>query len=224
MDIDPRQRPRRIDTPVSDEGFCEKERIMADTISISAGVYFQEMKKALKMIRFDSVDRYADELFGAWQDERTVYVFGNGGSAYCASHHVTDYIKTARVDGQKALRAVSLVDNIGLLTALGNDISYDNVFQYPIEAMANKGDIAVAISCSGNSKNVVKALECAKDHGLLTTAITGFTGGTIGNIVDIHINIPNENYGIIEDLQLSVGHIVSQRLCHRVQEFARTRL
>jgi len=191
---------------------------MAGTISINANNYFHEMCSILKLIDCTKIDQYADELFKAWRDDRTVYVFGNGGSAYCASHHVTDYIKTARVEGEKALRAVSLVDNLGLLTALGNDISYNDIFSYPLEAMAMSGDVAVAISCSGNSGNVVRALSWAKDNGLLTVAITGFAGGKVGKIADIHINIANENYGIIEDLQLSVGHIAAQGLKSRVNE------
>ena len=191
---------------------------MAGTIAKTASSYFTEMQTVLQQVDCDAIDRYGEELFKAWLEDRTVYVFGNGGSAYCASHHVTDYIKTARVEGEKALRVVSLVDNLGLLTALGNDISYDDIFSYPLEAMAMAGDVAVAISCSGNSGNVVKALEWAKENGLLTVAITGFAGGKIGDIADIHINIANENYGIIEDLQLSVGHIVAQGLKCRVTD------
>jgi len=191
---------------------------MAGTISKTASSYFTEMQTILQQVDCDAIDRYREELYKAWCDDRTVFVFGNGGSAYCASHHVTDYIKTARVEGEKALRAVSLVDNLGLLTALGNDISYEDIFSYPLEAQARSGDVAVAISCSGNSGNVVKAFSWAKDNGLLTVAITGFAGGKIGKIADIHINIPNENYGIIEDLQLSVGHIVAQGLKNRVLE------
>lgn len=189
---------------------------MAGTIVSSAASYFAELKDLLSQIDTVAIDRYAEALFNAWRDQRTVFVFGNGGSAYCASHHVTDYIKTARVDGKKALRAVSLVDNLGLLTALGNDVSYDDIFVYPLEAMARRGDLAVAISCSGNSPNVVRAVEWATENELLTVAITGFAGGKIGAIVDIHINVPNENYGIIEDLQLSVGHIAAQYLKTRV--------
>jgi len=189
---------------------------MAGTISKTASSYFTEMQAILQQVDCDAIDRYGEELFKAWRDDRTVFVFGNGGSAYCASHHVTDYIKTARVEGEKALRAVSLVDNLGLLTALGNDISYDDIFSYPLESVARPDDVAVAISCSGNSGNVVKALAWAKDNGLLTVAITGFQGGKIGKIADIHINIPNKNYGIIEDLQLSVGHIAAQGLKSRV--------
>jgi len=195
-----------------------EDRIMAGTILKTASSYFAEMQAILQQVDCDAINRYGEELFKAWLEDRSVYVFGNGGSAYCASHHVTYYIKTARVEGEKALRAVSLVDNLGLLTALGNDVSYDDIFSYPLEAMAKAGDLAVAISCSGNSGNVAKALAWAKDNGLLTVAITGFAGGKIGKIADIHINIPNENYGIIEDLQLSVGHIAAQGLMSRVLE------
>ncbi len=190
---------------------------MAGSISASAESYFTEFAKLLNRLDTSAIDAYAEELYNAWRDQRSVYVFGNGGSAYCASHHVTDYTKTARVQGEKALQAVSLVDNLGLLTALGNDVTYDDIFSYPLEAAAKPGDLAVAISCSGNSPNVVNALEWAKVNGLLTVAITGFAGGKIGAIADLHININHDNYGIIEDLQLSVGHIAAQMLMSKIQ-------
>ncbi len=193
---------------------------MAGSIAHNASDYFDGLKLLLDQVDTNVIDQYAHELFQAWQDDRRVFVFGNGGSAYCASHHVTDYIKTARVDGQKALQAVSLVDNLGLLTALGNDVSYNDIFSYPLEAMAKVGDVAVAISCSGNSPNVVNALEWAKVNGLLTVAITGFQGGKIGTLADLHINIDHDNYGIIEDVQLSVGHIAAQMLMSKVKAYA----
>jgi D-sedoheptulose 7-phosphate isomerase len=190
---------------------------MAFTTCNGATEYLQAMQAQLARLDPSAIDRYVDLIFQAWQDDRLVLVFGNGGSAYTASHHVTDYVKTAAVDGRRRLRAISLVDNIGLTTALGNDISYDDTLCYPLESYARPGDVAVGISCSGNSPNVVKACQWAKDHGMSVVAITGFSGGRIGSIADVHIHVSSDNYGVVEDIQMMIGHIVAQSLQARVQ-------
>lgn len=190
---------------------------MAGVTVKSASAYVDGMRELLARIDANVIDQYAKQLFEAWKENRSVWVFGNGGSASCASHHVADYVKTAQVDGQRRLRAFSLCDNKEMMTAIGNDLSYDDIFIHPLESYASAGDVAVAISCSGNSPNVVRALEWAKANGLCTVAITGFGGGKIGAMADLHINIPSENYGLIEDLQLSVGHIVAQVLQSKVK-------
>lgn len=189
---------------------------MSGTISTSPDRYLAEMGDVLRRIDPRPIERFADVLFEAWQEQRRVFVFGNGGSAYTASHHVCDLVKTAAVDGQRRLRAFSLVDNTGITTAVGNDINYDQTFSYPLASYAEAGDIAVAISCSGNSPNVLRACEWASQNGLTVVALTGFAGGKVKDFADIHINVPHENYGIIEDLHLSVGHMVAQMLKSRV--------
>jgi phosphoheptose isomerase len=190
---------------------------MAGSIVSTAAAYFEHAVATMKKLDAKAIDAYSELLFGAWRDKRRVLVFGNGGSAYTSSHHVTDYVKTASVDGARRLDAISLVDNYGLTTALGNDISYDETLVYPLQSFARPGDLAVAISCSGNSPNVVKACEWAKANGLTVVAITGFAGGKIGKLADVHVNIPSDNYGVIEDLQMSVGHIAAQALKTRVE-------
>lgn len=190
---------------------------MSHTIVGSAKGYADAMIDQLKRLDCAAIEKYAQALFEAWRDSRRVYLFGNGGSAYTASHHVMDYLKTAAVQGRKRLQAFSVNDNFGITTALGNDISYDDTFRYPLETYARKGDIAVAISCSGNSPNVVKAVEWAKANGVTVVALTGFKGGKIGAAADIHIHVPSDNYGVIEDLHMSVGHIAAQMLKNKVE-------
>lgn len=190
---------------------------MSHTIVGSAKGYADAMIDQLKRLDCAAIEKYAQALFEAWRDGRRVYLFGNGGSAYTASHHVMDYLKTAAVQGRKRLQAFSVNDNFGITTALGNDISYDDTFRYPLETYARKGDIAVAISCSGNSPNVVKAVEWAKANGVTVVALTGFKGGKIGAAADIHIHVPSDNYGVIEDLHMSVGHIAAQMLKNKVE-------
>lgn len=191
---------------------------MAGHVCNTAASYLMRMSDMLARLDHATIDRYADLLMDAWLRDACVFVFGNGGSASCASHHVADYVKTASVDGQRRLRAMSLVDNKEMLTAIGNDLSYDDVFRHQLESFAKPGDVAVAISCSGNSANVVSACQWAKTNGMPVVAISGFRGGLLGAMAEIHINIPDDNYGIVEDLQLSVGHMVAQRLHCRVRE------
>ena len=189
---------------------------MAGSISKTASSYMAEMARVIAQIDNSAVERFAEIIFNAWRDNRHVYVFGNGGSAYTSSHFVTDLVKTASVEGKKRLHAISLLDNVGLTTALANDISYEESFRFPLASYAKTGDLAIGISCSGNSPNLLRACEWAKENGLTVIALTGFTGGKVKNLADLHINVPSENYGVIEDLHLSIAHIIAQGLKARI--------
>ncbi len=189
---------------------------MAHSVCASARDYCHSMTTLFAALDEVAIDAYADLLFDAWRENRRVFVFGNGGSAFTAGHHALDYIKTAAVPNQHWLKAISLVDNVGMTTALGNDLTFDETFVYPLRAHAAPGDIAVAISCSGNSPNVVKACAWAKANGVTVVALTGFDGGQLAQLADIHIHIPSDNYGIVEDIQMSIGHIAAQLLQQRV--------
>lgn len=189
---------------------------MAGSTCASATEYLGRLRDMVDALDASAIDALADRLFQAWQDDRLVVVFGNGGSAYTASHFVTDFLKTASVDGQRRLRAMSLVDNYGLTTALGNDIHYDQSFLYPLQAYARPGDLAIAISGSGNSPNVVHAAEWAKANSVFLAGLTGFSGGKLAELADLNIHVPSDNYGIIEDLHLSVGHMISHALVSRI--------
>jgi D-sedoheptulose 7-phosphate isomerase len=189
---------------------------MAGSICATARDYIEEMSTLLKSLDPAPMDAFAECVYQAWRDGRRVFVFGNGGSASTASHYVADFVKTAAVVGLKRLAAFCLNDNIGLLTALGNDVDYEETFRYPLASYAQTGDVAVALSCSGNSPNVLRACEWARENGLTVVALTGFSGGALKGLADIHINIPSKNYGLIEDLHLSVNHIVAQSLKSRI--------
>lgn len=194
---------------------------MTQNICSTARGYVDQFTNLLARLDKTGIDRLADLIFDAWRDDRQVFVFGNGGSAYNASHHVCDYVKTAAADGARPLRAISLNDNIGISTAVGNDIGYEDVFRFPLSAYAKPADIALAISCSGNSPNVLRACEWAAANGLVVVALTGFAGGRLKELEDLHVNIPSDNYGIVEDLHLSIGHMVSQMLRSRIAAEAR---
>ena len=189
---------------------------MAGSITHSAEQYFTALAGILPCIDQASIRRFADVLYDTWWENRRAFIFGNGGSASTAGHYVCDMVKNTAAEGKPRLQVLSLADNLALLTALGNDISYDEIFRYPLASYARTGDVAVAITASGNSPNVLRACEWAREHGLFVVALTGFSGGKVRELCDLHINIPSDNYGIIEDLHLSVNHIVSQMLKTRI--------
>jgi len=185
----------------------------------SAKDYFDTLNRVATTIDYGIIDQLVERLVQARGDNRPVFVFGNGGSASTSGHFGLEFTMTGQAGGPKALQVRSLSDNVGLLTALANDISYDEVFRYQLESYASAGDIAIAISGSGNSPNILNACQWAKDNGIIVIALTGFDGGKLKELADIHINIPSNNYGIIEDLHMSIGHIIGQRL-HQILAIA----
>ncbi len=193
---------------------------MAGQMAKSAREYLEQLGEAAGRIDAAAVDALTERIFAAWKGDQMALTCGNGGSAATASHFVCDLVKTASVEGRRRLRAVCLGDTPALLTAIANDIDYDSVFVYPMESLGRKGDALIAISCSGNSPNTLRAAEWAREHGLSVAALTGFAGGKLGELADIHINVPSENYGVIEDLHMSVGHMIAQGLQARVRQSA----
>lgn len=187
----------------------------------TAKAYLNGMARLLGEIDCRGIDDFAELMVDAWRNDRRVFVFGNGGSATTASHHACDLMKTAAVDGQRRLNAFSLVDNVGIGTAIGNDLDYEQVFVYLLETYAKRGDLAVAISGSGNSPNVLRACTWARRNGVKVIALTGFSGGKLKDLADLHINIPSDNYGYVEDLHLAIGHMVAQILKARISAEAK---
>ncbi len=146
-----------------------------------------------------------------------VYVFGNGGSAYNSSHHVTDYVKTASVAGKPRLQGRQPHRQRRAHHRRRQRPVVRRDLQLPAGASyAQARDVAVGISCSGNSPNLLRACRWAKDNGLTVVALTGFAGGKVKDLANIHINVPSENYGVIEDLHMSVGHVAAQLLQNRI--------
>ncbi|MCP4249420.1 MAG: SIS domain-containing protein [bacterium] len=182
----------------------------------SAQSYLDQLREILAEVDASAIDALTDLVFQTWLGDRQVIVFGNGGSAYTASHFVTDLVKTAAAEGQRHLRTISLLDNMGLVTAVSNDIGYDQFLCYQLESYGRPGDLAIAISGSGISPNIVNACRWATENGLSLIAVTGFDGGKIAAMSDLHFNVPSDNYGLIEDIHLAVVHMVSQALKERI--------
>lgn len=144
---------------------------------------------------------------------KKIVTCGNGGSASTASHYITDWNKMINLATGKKFRGISLCDNIGLITAYGNDISYDEVFSGQLRAILDEGDLLVAISGSGNSMNVVKAVEYANSIGADTLAIVGYDGGKLKPISKRSVWVPSMDMQLCEDVHLMFGHMVMKTLC-----------
>lgn len=184
--------------------------------------YFRDVGSVLHHLPYSLIDRVTDTLWNAYLQGRTVYVFGNGGSAALASHCACDLGKGTAVNGNRRFRVLALTDNVPLMTAWANDARYDDIFAEQLTPFIEKSDIALAISGSGNSANVLNGLQVAKDAGAFTIGLTGFQGGRMKALCDLCVVVPSENMQIIEDLHVSVNHAVfaalRSRMCAAAEE------
>lgn len=154
----------------------------------------------------EAVMRAGEVTAKAMREGRKLMVCGNGGSAADSQHLVAEFVSRLTVD-RPALRAVALTTDSSILTAIGNDYSYDNVFERQVEALGNKGDVLMAISTSGNSKNCVKALKLARAMGIHTLSYTGNSGGAMKELSDINVMIPSKITMNIQESHLALEHI-----------------
>jgi phosphoheptose isomerase len=175
-----------------------------------SSAYFEQLARAASSIDLAQLDRAAAILVEAYTTGATVMACGNGGSAAIANHLQCDHQKGVRTETDLSPRVISLSTNVELLTAIANDIGYEDVFVYQLQSHASAGDVVIAISSSGRSANVVRALEWARNHELRTIALTGFEGGDARRIAEVAIHIDCTNYGIIEDLHQVVMHTLAQ--------------
>jgi D-sedoheptulose 7-phosphate isomerase len=176
--------------------------------------YIAQQKAALESIDLAAVGRLIDRLKRAVAEDRQIFVFGNGGSAANASHFATDLGKGSSDKLGKRFRVMSLNDNVSWLTALGNDYAYEDVFVRQLENYARPGDFVLVLSVSGNSPNVVKAVEWAKEHGVFTAALVGGKRGRLAEIANEPIVIDSTHYGRAEDAHMAICHM----LCYAFME------
>jgi phosphoheptose isomerase len=176
--------------------------------------YFKETARAVASIDWLEVDRAAQILLDAYTEGAIAFSCGNGGSAAIANHLQCDHLKGVRTDTDLSPRVVSLSSNVEVLTAIANDIGYRDIFTYQLQSQSRPGDVLIAISSSGRSRNIVTALEWARDHQLRTIAFTGFTGGDARSVADVAIHVDCSNYGIIEDLHQAAMHAIAQYIRH----------
>ena len=180
----------------------------------SAALYFDayadEMSRAAKTIEPEAFDRAAAILVEAYTRGARMFSCGNGGSAAIANHVQCDHVKNVRTTTDLTPRVLSLSTNVELLTAVANDMGYENVFVYQLQSQSRPGDVLMAVSSSGRSANIVRALEWARDHGLRTIAITGFDGGAARATAEVSIHVECTNYGVVEDLHQAIMHALAQ--------------
>jgi D-sedoheptulose 7-phosphate isomerase len=170
--------------------------------------YFELVCKTLDGLSRENISALTDILLNARDNEETIFVFGNGGSGANASHICGDFIKGVSYGLEKRFRVICLNDNIPALMAIANDISYEDIFVEQLKNFLKKNDVVIGISGSGNSMNVVKALEYANKVGAKTIALCGYTGGIIKNIANISIHAEIDNMEVVEDVHLVIAHCI----------------
>lgn len=174
--------------------------------------YFEKLNNSFSEDKIKMVEELAHVLKQAWQKGNTVYFCGNGGSAGNAVHLANDFLYGAGVKNGIGLRVESLSANTSIITCLANDIGYDQIYAEQLRVKANKGDVLIALSGSGNSPNIVKALEMGNEKGMITYAILGFTGGKCKEIAQHPIHFAVNDMQVSEDLQMIIGHMCMQWL------------
>ena len=180
--------------------------------------YFESYQRVLAQMPFPAIEQAADQLYAAYEEQRRVFIFGNGGSAALASHFACDLGKGTVLSEEpgKRFRVLSLADNTSLLTAWANDSNYEHVFAQQLRNFVECGDLAFAISGSGCSPNVLLALQAAREAGAINIGLTGFKGGRMKELCDITIVIPSDNMQIIEDFHLSTTHALFSVIRQRI--------
>lgn len=189
------------------------DRIFTKDPAAFAGAYLEYLASVLKNIDVREIGQFVHTILDARERSATIYFIGNGGSAATASHFANDIaIGTNSYD--KPFRAVSLTDNLAIITAVGNDFGYEDIFVRQLQVLGRKGDVVVGISASGNSPNLIKAFEYAKSVGIKTVAITAFDGGKMKPMADEGIHVPTapKEYGPAEDAHMVLDHLVGAYL------------
>lgn len=177
-----------------------------------ASAYFDQLSQASASSDLGALDAIASTLTQAIAEDRMIIICGNGGSAGIANHSLCDMLKCVRSDTDLLPRFFSLSAHTEMNSALANDISYDEVFAYQVQSMGRPGDVLWTVSSSGDSENVVRALEVAKKRGMTTISFTGFEGGRSRHLADHNAHVAAQNYGVVEDMHMSYVHILTQFL------------
>jgi len=175
--------------------------------------YIEKLSRAMAMDAMQQIPILATALGAAWQAGRNIYLCGNGGSAGNAIHMANDFLYGAGTRLGIGMRVEALSANAAVITCLANDLGYDQVFAEQLRVKGNRDDVLVVLSGSGNSPNVVKALQVGNSLGMTTFAVLGFSGGQCKELAQHPIHFPVNDMQIVEDMQLIIGHICMQWLC-----------
>jgi D-sedoheptulose 7-phosphate isomerase len=178
--------------------------------------YMDSVEAAIRGIDRDAVRSVVDALFEAWQADRQIFIIGNGGSASTASHMMNDLSKFTQKAGRRRIRAIALTDNVPLMTAYANDQSFDDTFVEPLGTLMREGDTLIAISGSGNSPNVIKAVAFALEQKMRVIGLCGSPGGKLAELAHVKVIVPSSHIGQQEDGHLVVNHAIATALRERL--------
>jgi D-sedoheptulose 7-phosphate isomerase len=182
--------------------------------------YFGCLSLTAKRLPFETIDQIASVLLGAYDAGHMVYLFGNGGSAALASHFACDLGKNTLNGTGKRFRVLALTDNVPLMTAWANDSRYEDIFAEQLANLVRRDDVAFAISGSGNSPNVLRALTVAREAGAITVGLSGFEGGKMKELCDVCMVVPSDNMQIIEDLHVCAAHALFTSIKTKISQAA----
>ncbi|MBV9100417.1 MAG: SIS domain-containing protein [Candidatus Dormibacteraeota bacterium] len=188
----------------------------AATRAVLSG-HIAAVRDALARIPVESIERVVDIIMQAHERARHIYIVGNGGSASTATHFACDLGKATIIDGRARLRVTSLTDNIALVTAWANDASYERVFAEQLMNVLNAGDVVIAVSASGNSPNVLAAVDVARVLDAVTVGLVGFSGGRLQRSVDAAVHVAADDYGVVEDCHLVLEHAITDSVRSRLR-------
>jgi D-sedoheptulose 7-phosphate isomerase len=180
--------------------------------------YLDELKVLLSQLPVTSIEEVISALLYARFNRKQVIIMGNGGSAATASHFACDLGKGTLMPGLPRFRVIALTDNVPLFSALANDFGYDHVFSEQLRSLVQAGDLVIGISGSGNSPNVLNAIEAAHELGAVTVGLVGFDGGRLKGMVDLCIHVPSHCMEQVEDVHLVLEHLLSTSLRHVMDE------
>ena len=178
--------------------------------------YLGRLIATLNEIPTEPVERLGDLLYRAYADGKQVFTLGNGGSASTASHMAADLSKNTIGPNMRRFRIMSLNDNMSLVSALANDLGYENMFAEQLQNLIHPGDVLIAISGSGNSPNVLRAIEYAQSRSAEVAALLGFDGGKALELADLSVLVDSHDYGVVEDAHLIINHILVEYFRERL--------
>lgn len=182
--------------------------------------YFSELEQMLQAISLSHLETVLRLLEEAYRNGRRIFIMGNGGSAATASHFALDLAKNTIMPGAPRLKAISLTDHVPLITAWSNDIAYEHIFSEQLANMIEPGDVVIGISTSGNSPNVINALNLAKQYRATTVGLLGAKGGKMKDMVDAYILAPGQNIEQEEDAHMILAHVITRHMREVVRSYA----
>jgi len=180
--------------------------------------YLYEIQKVLDILPYQRISDVIDVLLAANHMGSMIFVMGNGGSAATASHFACDLSKGTVIPGRPRFRVIALTDNVPIMTAWSDDVSYDDLFAEQLRGLISRGDVVIGISDSGNSTNVLKAIQVARDMGGITIGLSGFSGGQLSTLVDIPLIVPSNCMEQIGDVHMVLCHLICTALREQLKE------